>query len=106
LLNSHLDTVPAGEGWSHDPWTPQFANGALSGLGANDAKGCVTAMIECALELKRVVDAGGKLGGTVVLALTAEEEISGQGLSAILNELGPIDAALVGEPTGLTPMTA
>ena len=42
----------------------------------------------------------------MVLALTAEEEISGQGLSAILSELGPIDAALVGEPTGLTPMTA
>lgn len=106
LLNSHLDTVPAGEGWSHDPWTPQIANGALSGLGANDAKGCVTAMIECALVLKRFVDVGGALGGTVVLALTAEEEISGQGLSTILGELGPIDAALVGEPTGLTPMTA
>jgi len=106
LLNSHLDTVPAGEGWTHDPWTPKIANGALSGLGANDAKGCVTAMIECVLELKRFVDGGGVLGGTVVLALTAEEEISGQGLSTILNELGPIDAALVGEPTGLTPMTA
>lgn len=106
LLNSHLDTVPAGEGWSHDPWMPQFADGAVSGLGANDAKGCVTAMIDCALELKRFVDAGGALGGTVVLALTAEEEISGQGLSTILHELGPIDAALVGEPTGLRPMTA
>jgi len=106
LLNSHLDTVPAGEGWSHDPWAPQIANGALSGLGANDAKGCVTAMIECALKLKHSLEAGGALVGTVVLALTAEEEISGQGLSTILGELGPIDAALVGEPTGLTPMTA
>ena len=106
LLNSHLDTVPAGEGWAHDPWTPRIADGALSGLGANDAKGCVTAMIECSLELKRFVDSGSALGGTIVLALTAEEEISGQGLSTILSEIGPIDAALVGEPTGLTPMTA
>ena len=106
LLNSHLDTVPAGDGWTQDPWTPQWVDGALSGLGANDAKGCVTAMIEAALKLKGFVDSGGALGGTVVLALTAEEEISGQGLGTILDALGPIDAALVGEPTGLTPMAA
>lgn len=110
LLNSHLDTVPPGDGWSADPWTPRIANGRLTGLGANDAKGCVVAMIECVLELKRRLDEGRPLGGTVVLALTAEEEISGQGLSTIRDRLSgadaPLDAALVGEPTSLTPMIA
>lgn len=106
LLNSHLDTVPPGDGWSHDPWTPRITGGSLSGLGANDAKGCVTAMIECVLNLKDALQRGESLGGTIVLALTAEEEISGNGLSATLPDLGPIDAALVGEPTGLTPMIA
>ncbi len=133
LLNSHLDTVPPGQGWSHDPWQPQikekgdipkFADAGLSdlaqqgpklgmsplsriiGLGANDAKGCVVALVEATLSLKRRIEAGGPLGGTVVLALTAEEEISGNGLGTILSRLRPIDAAIVGEPTALVPMIA
>ncbi len=106
LFNSHLDTVPAAAGWSADPWTPRRDGDRLIGLGANDAKGCVTAMIGAVLALKRRLDRGAKLGGTVVLALTAEEEISGKGLSELLPSLRPIDAALVGEPTGLVPMIA
>lgn len=107
LLNSHLDTVPPGEGWSADPWTLRREPDAdgderLIGLGANDAKGCLVAMIEAAMALR---DAGGP-GGTLVLALTAEEEISGQGLETILERIAPIDAAIVGEPTGLAPMIA
>ncbi len=106
LLNSHLDTVPPGQGWSHDPWTPDLHDGRLSGLGANDAKGCVTALVATALTLHQELAGGKRLGGTVVLTLTAEEEISGQGLGTILPKLGPLDAAMVGEPTGLVPMTA
>ena len=44
LLNSHLDTVPPGEGWTGDPWTPRREADRLVGLGTNDAKGCVTAL--------------------------------------------------------------
>lgn len=106
LLNSHLDTVPPGQGWSHDPWTPQLRDGRLSGLGANDAKGCVTALVEAALRVRAALERGAGLGATLVLALTAEEEISGRGLGAILEALGPLDAAIVGEPTGLVPMVA
>ncbi|MEP0847563.1 MAG: M20/M25/M40 family metallo-hydrolase [Phycisphaerae bacterium] len=106
LLNSHLDTVPPGQGWSADPWIPVERDGGVVGLGANDAKGCAVAMLEAALALKRSLAAGGRLGGTIVLALTAEEEISGQGLGSILERLVPLDAALVGEPTGMTPMIA
>ena len=106
LLNSHLDTVPPGAGWSDDPWTPRRTADRLIGLGANDAKGCVAALIEAVQATKRRLDAGERLGGTVILALTAEEEISGQGLGTIRDELGPLDAALVGEPTGLVPMIA
>lgn len=106
LLNSHLDTVPPGQAWSADPWIPAERNGCVVGLGANDAKGCVVAMLEALLALKRVLAGGRPLGGTIVLALTAEEEISGQGLGSILDRLAPLDAALVGEPTGMTPMIA
>ncbi|MCG3131218.1 MAG: Acetylornithine deacetylase [Phycisphaerae bacterium] len=106
LLNSHLDTVPPGEGWSADPWTPRRGDGRITALGANDAKGCVSAMMQAALRLAEGLKHGERLGGTVVLALTAEEETSGAGLGTILDRIGPIDAALVGEPTGLVPMTA
>jgi acetylornithine deacetylase len=106
LLNSHFDTVPPGEGWSADPWQPRRVDGRVIGLGANDAKGCVVALITALLALRARLARGGPLGGTVVLALTAEEEISGQGLGTILDQLRPLDAAIVGEPTGLVPMIA
>jgi acetylornithine deacetylase len=106
LLNTHLDTVPPAAGWSGDPWSLRIVDGRLVGLGANDAKGCVSAMIEAILATKRRLDAGQRLNGTVVLALTAEEETGGQGLNTILEQIGPLDAAIVGEPTGLVPMVA
>jgi acetylornithine deacetylase len=106
LLNSHLDTVPPGQGWSHDPWVPRREGGRLSGLGANDAKGCVVALVETVLAAHARMQRGERLGGTLVLALTAEEEVSGEGLASIRPRLEPLDAALVGEPTQLVPMTA
>ena len=106
LLNSHLDTVPPAHGWTGDPWTPRRTADRLVGLGANDAKGCVTAMIAAVLAVKKRLDCGDRLGGTLILALTAEEEISGAGLGTIVDQLAPLDAAIVGEPTGLVPMIA
>ena len=106
LLNSHLDTVPPGEGWTSDPWTPRREADRLVGLGANDAKGCVTALIEAVLAMHRRMQQGERLGGTIVLALTAGEETTNEGMAEILDHLRPLDAAIVGEPTGLTPMIA
>jgi acetylornithine deacetylase len=37
----------------------------------------------------------------VVVALTAEEETGGKGIATILDQFGPLDGAVVGEPTGL-----
>jgi len=96
LLNSHLDTVPPSAGWEGDPFTPVWHGSRLQGLGANDAKGCVAALLLAAFDLSKR-----SLGGEVVVALTAEEETGGQGIATILDQLGPLDAAVVGEPTGL-----
>ena len=106
LLNSHLDTVPPAADWPHDPWQPRIEGERISGLGANDAKGCVCAMLEAVRRLKQRLDGGAWPGGSVVLALTCEEETTGAGLSETLPKLGPIDAAIVGEPTSLVPMIA
>jgi acetylornithine deacetylase len=96
LLNSHLDTVPPSAGWEGDPFTPVWHGPRLQGLGANDAKGCVAALLLSAFGLSKQ-----DLDGEVVVALTAEEETGGQGIATILDQLGPLDAAVVGEPTGL-----
>jgi acetylornithine deacetylase len=96
LLNSHLDTVPPCAGWEGDPFTPIWNGPRLQGLGANDAKGCVAAILLAAFEL-----AHQNLDGEVVVALTAEEETGGLGIATILDQLGPLDGAVVGEPTGL-----
>ncbi|HEX7554834.1 MAG TPA: M20/M25/M40 family metallo-hydrolase, partial [Geothrix sp.] len=96
LLNSHLDTVPPCAGWVGDPFTPIWNGARLQGLGANDAKGCVAAILLAAFELSQQ-----DLAGEVVVALTAEEETGGQGIATILDQLGPHDGAVVGEPTGL-----
>lgn len=98
LVNSHLDTVPPCAGWSGDPWSPAWQDGRLTGLGANDAKGCVASMLGAALALAERPEA---LGGTAVFAFTAEEETGGRGIAALLERIGPLDAAVVGEPTGL-----
>ena len=39
----HLDVVPAGDGWSGDPYAAQIENGVLFGRGANDMKSAIAA---------------------------------------------------------------
>jgi acetylornithine deacetylase len=103
LLVSHLDTVPACAGWNHDAHRPWWAGDHLFGLGANDAKGCVAALILAALALK---DQAAELGAQAVFAFVSGEEVGGKGIQALLPALGKLDAAVVGEPTGLTVCTA
>ena len=96
LLNSHHDTVKAAAGYTRNPYEPTIEDGKLYGLGSNDAGGALTCLIEAFVEL----EADPTLGCNLILAATAEEEISGpNGIAALLPELGPINAAIVGEPT-------
>ena len=95
LLNSHTDTVPDSRDWTIDPWGAELADGKVHGLGANDAKGCLAALITAFLTVDLPADA------RLVLAATCDEEIGGDGLGTIREELGPLDAAIIGEPTTL-----
>jgi acetylornithine deacetylase len=97
LLCSHLDTVSPVAGWSSNPFSPQLDGERIIGLGANDAKGCVAAML-CAV----ASFAAAEPAGQVVLALTVDEEVGGgDGLVWLIERLGALDAAVIGEPTGL-----
>lgn len=94
LLLSHYDTVPATAQWTRPPWTPTHEAGRLYGLGANDAKGCLAAMM---VAFAATTPARGRL----ILVAAAEEETGRNGFERVLPHLGPVDAAIVGEPTGL-----
>lgn len=96
LLNSHHDTVKPAAGYTRDPFQPSIEGGKLYGLGSNDAGGALVSLISAFVELENHP----ALACNLIVAATAEEEISGaNGIAALLPELGPIDAAVVGEPT-------
>ncbi|MCS7135537.1 MAG: M20 family metallopeptidase [Nitrososphaerota archaeon] len=105
LLNSHLDTVPVGERdkWRVEPLGGLIRNGKLYGRGSADAKGSIAAM---AASLKALLNFQEKIGGKVVLAAVADEEVGGIGTKALLSKYGRFDFAVVGEPTGLRVCTA
>ncbi|MEL6832001.1 MAG: M20 family metallo-hydrolase [Bacteroidota bacterium] len=103
LLNSHHDTVKPAASWQRDPFTAQWEGDQLFGLGSNDAGGPLISLIAAFLQLTNRKD----LPYNLLLAATAEEEISGAGgIVSILPELGPINCAIVGEPTSLDAATA
>jgi acetylornithine deacetylase len=101
LLLSHLDTVPPCAGWNSDPFKAHVEDGKLIGLGANDAKGSVAAMIITAREIQHR-----HFEGSITFAFVADEERGGEGIRTIKPKLGHIDAVLVGEPTGLQVCTS
>lgn len=102
MLNSHMDTVAPVAGWTTDPFLPVNGNGKITGLGSNDAGASVVSLIAAYQQL-----ADRQLAGSMVLVISAEEEVSGKnGISSVLAELPGLKFAVVGEPTGMQPAVA
>jgi len=100
-LVSHLDTVPPGEGWTRDPFRATIEGDLLYGRGAGDAKASVAAMLCAARDVAR---AGGPARGRLLVLLGFGEETRDTSMPALLAAAeagGPVDAAVVGEPTNL-----
>jgi len=96
LLNSHHDTVKPNKGYTLDPFTAIERGGKLFGLGSNDAGGPLVSLIAVFLHYYSQKN----LNYNLIIAATAEEEISGKnGIEALLPQLGTIDFGIVGEPT-------
>lgn len=96
LLNSHHDTVKPNPSYSRDPYAASIENGKLFGLGSNDAGGPLVSLIMTFFNYYERPN----LKYNLVLAATAEEEISGTGgIEMVWKELPAIDMAIVGEPT-------
>ena len=95
-FNSHVDVVPAGGGWTSDPFTLTSRGGNLYGRGACDAKGQVACMVE-ALDLltqERV-----RWSGTLLAVFVADEEVASMGARAYAATRPKIDYCVIGEPT-------
>lgn len=98
----HVDVVPAGEGWSSDPYKAVEKDGYIYGRGAQDMKSGVAAFVQAVHDAK-------SFKGTLSLLLTSDEEGPAKhGTLAVLKALKKRDLlphyAVVAEPTCETMM--
>lgn len=97
LLDAHLDTVRPNGRWDTDPFVPVVREGRLYGLGSNDTGGSVVSMLAAFLQLTRKDQPY-----NLIWLGSAEEENTGErGIQYVVPELGHVDLALIGEPTGM-----
>ena len=102
LLNAHIDTVKPSDTWTHDPYKATIEDDRIYGLGSNDDGASLVTL----LQVFRVLSAKNRSYNLIFLA-SCEEEVSGKnGIGHALTLLPHIDAALVGEPTGMQPAIA
>ncbi|MDZ7264369.1 MAG: ArgE/DapE family deacylase [candidate division KSB1 bacterium] len=75
LLPAHMDVVPAGNGWTHDPFDMIVKDGKLYGRGVEDNKGQLAAIL-VASEILKELKLDESLSGELLIAALADEEIT------------------------------
>ncbi|MCS7125565.1 MAG: M20 family metallopeptidase, partial [Aigarchaeota archaeon] len=105
LLNTHLDTVPAGDRdlWTISPFSGELRNGRIYGRGSVDAKGIIASMLGA---LRNLAEKGWPIRGKIIFSGVADEEVEGKGTKKLVNSGIRTDYAIVGEPTSLKVCTA
>ncbi len=93
----HIDVVPAGDGWSSEPFTPLIKDNKIYARGAQDMKSGVSAIVQALKETK-------EFNGTLSLLLTSDEEQEAiDGTIAVLEYLKEKnmlpDYTILAEPT-------
>jgi succinyl-diaminopimelate desuccinylase len=73
-LNGHFDVVPAGAGWTVDPFGGEVRDGRIWGRGSCDMKAGLAAAVFAAEGIRR---AGVTLHGTIEISGTVDEESGG-----------------------------
>ncbi|MGO1544932.1 MAG: M20 family metallopeptidase [Gulosibacter sp.] len=103
LFLGHSDVVPAGAGWSGDPFEPRRFGDELFGRGAADMKGGLAAVIAA---MHAVHAEAPDIPMTFVC--TVDEEVDAKGALRYIDTVAPGNYAgcVVAEPTGLTAITA
>ena len=98
LFLGHSDVVPAGEGWTADPFIPRILDGCVIGRGATDMKGGLAAVLAAMAAVHEVAPEI-----RLELLCTVDEEDRAQGVQTWLAEHGlrRYLACIVAEPTDL-----
>jgi succinyl-diaminopimelate desuccinylase len=99
-LNGHIDVVPAGDGWTVDPFAGVVRDGRIYGRGVCDMKAGIAAAVFAAEAIER---AGVALPGTIEISGTVDEESGGFAGVAHLAHTGRIakgrtDFVIIPEP--------
>jgi succinyl-diaminopimelate desuccinylase len=99
-LNGHIDVVPAGDGWTVDPFAGLVRDGRIYGRGVCDMKAGIAAAVFAAEAIAR---AGIELPGTIEISGTVDEESGGFAGVAHLAQIGRIrkgrtDFVVIPEP--------
>jgi succinyl-diaminopimelate desuccinylase len=89
-LNGHFDVVPAGAGWTVDPFGGDVRDGRIYGRGSCDMKAGITAAVYAAEAIRR---AGVALNGSIEISGTVDEESGGFAGVAWLAQQGRLSAA-------------
>ncbi len=85
---AHLDVVPAGEGWKHDPFDMQEEDGFLYGRGVSDDKGAAVASMYA---LKYLIQENYPFKKRVRLILGCNEETGSACIRHYVGKYGHID---------------
>jgi succinyl-diaminopimelate desuccinylase len=99
-LNGHIDVVPAGDGWTVEPFAGVVRDGRIYGRGVCDMKAGIAAAVFAAEAIER---AGVSLPGTLEISGTVDEESGGFAGVAHLAQTGRIakgrtDFVIIPEP--------
>jgi len=99
-LNGHIDVVPAGDGWTVEPFGGIVRDGRIYGRGVCDMKAGIAAAVFAAEAIER---AGVRLPGTIEISGTVDEESGGFAGVAHLAKTGRIakgrtDFVIIPEP--------
>jgi succinyl-diaminopimelate desuccinylase len=89
-LNGHVDVVPAGAGWTLDPFRGTVRYGRVYGRGACDMKAGIAAALYAAEAIRR---AGVDMNGSIEISGTVDEESGGFAGMAWLAHHGRVSAA-------------
>jgi len=89
-LNGHFDVVPAGDGWTMDPFAGTIRDGRIYGRGVCDMKAGIAAAV---FAMDAIARAGIELPGAVEISGTVDEESGGFAGVAYLARVGRLAAA-------------
>lgn len=96
-FNGHYDVVPAGSGWTKDPFKPVEEGGRIYGRGTTDMKGGIATFLAA---VRSLIDEGIGLRGTLEIALVPDEEAGGAGSRYFaMKRISVPDYVILGEPS-------